>query len=411
MAIIAALIMLIGPLAWWIGGDTVSSLTGKDRADAINAVRQTLLAAATGMAALSALVFTARSFYLNRRGQLTDRYAKAVSLLASDQITERIGGIYALEHLMTESASDHDTVVQVLAAFIRERSPAPTVEALDRPVERKIDISARPRCSTDVQAALTVLGRRPDRADSGIDLSQTNLSGADLRAARLAGADFTGSVLFFADLVEANLNRARFAGAYLDCAIFTRANLHRAVLFQSSMRHCIGAEADLTRTSLAEADLTWALLPRADLSGAILNHTTLLGCELTRAKLINAYVGYSKLDVAVLYGAELSGANLDHAELGRCDLRHANLTRANLTDIQITTIDRDQLKELLLNRVDTCGQVPAEVVNGADNADQDHANVTGLTVDAADRHRFPALPPASAPLGPYNPSHIIGRAP
>jgi hypothetical protein len=37
---IAALRGLLGPVAWSVGGRTVGALAGKDRADAINAVRQ-----------------------------------------------------------------------------------------------------------------------------------------------------------------------------------------------------------------------------------------------------------------------------------------------------------------------------------------------------------------------------------
>jgi hypothetical protein len=96
----------------------VAALRGKDAADAVNAVRQTLpAAAAAGLAAAVGLAFTARTFYLSRRGQVTDRYTKAVALLASDKMAERVGAVYALEHVMVQSPVDHDTVVNVLVTF------------------------------------------------------------------------------------------------------------------------------------------------------------------------------------------------------------------------------------------------------------------------------------------------------
>ena len=116
---IGVIYLLLGPIAMW--ATPVTALQGKDRADAINVTRQILLAAAGGLALLTGAAFTARTYFLSRRGQLTDRYVKAIGLLASEKITERIGGIYALEHLMIESERDHHTVVEVLAAFIRER--------------------------------------------------------------------------------------------------------------------------------------------------------------------------------------------------------------------------------------------------------------------------------------------------
>jgi hypothetical protein len=45
-AVVSITLVVVGPLAWQVGGHTVSSLHGKARADAIDAVRQTLLAAA-----------------------------------------------------------------------------------------------------------------------------------------------------------------------------------------------------------------------------------------------------------------------------------------------------------------------------------------------------------------------------
>jgi hypothetical protein len=108
--LVGLVIWLLGPGSRWAGGSTIAALHGKERADAVDAVRKTLLAAAGGTAALIGLSFTGRTFYLSRRGHLTDRYTKAIAQLASDKREERLGGIYALEHLMVESPRDHDTV-------------------------------------------------------------------------------------------------------------------------------------------------------------------------------------------------------------------------------------------------------------------------------------------------------------
>jgi uncharacterized protein YjbI with pentapeptide repeats len=63
----------------------------------------------------------------------------------------------------------------------------------------------------DVQAALTVIGRRNRTHDRGyINLTKANLTGADLSSADLSGAD----------LREAVLTRAVFTDAVLDDAVF-----------------------------------------------------------------------------------------------------------------------------------------------------------------------------------------------
>ncbi|AVZ77081.1 pentapeptide repeat-containing protein [Streptomyces lunaelactis] len=196
----------LGPLTWLIAGDTVREITNtKDRAAAVSDVRQSIIQSAAGIGAVGALVFAARNFLLAREGQVTDRYTKAIGQLASEKGDERIGGIYALERIMTDSARDHYTIVEVLAAFVREHAQPPT--GADE---------ADPRVPADVQAALTVLGRRPRRPE--LELRPINLIGTWLRKADLRGADLEGSVLCRANLHGADLIRTRLQGAHLDGA-------------------------------------------------------------------------------------------------------------------------------------------------------------------------------------------------
>ncbi|MFE5517286.1 pentapeptide repeat-containing protein [Streptomyces virginiae] len=149
---------------------------------------------------------------MTREDQVTGRYVEAIKLLAVQAskdkgagLTERLGGIYALERIMRDSEKDHDTVVQVLAAFVRQHAPAPALDAAT--ASRK---AALPAMRDDVQAALTVLGRRPRRVESQVvDLSFTALWRADLAGARLADANLIGADLRLADLTGADLKRAR----------------------------------------------------------------------------------------------------------------------------------------------------------------------------------------------------------
>lgn len=97
------------------------------------------------------LLYTARNYRLSHRGQVTDRFTQALERLGSDAMYVRIGGIYALEHVMRDSSDHHRDVVEVLVAFIRAR--APQCEA----VSAEYDIPP----ALDVQAALTALARRP----------------------------------------------------------------------------------------------------------------------------------------------------------------------------------------------------------------------------------------------------------
>ena len=225
--------------------------------------RGRVLALGAGLLATGALLFTARRFVLSRDGQVTGRYAKARGQLGCEKLDVRTGGIHALERVARDSPADQPAVMEMLAAFIRERSreqwppPDPGGQAQER--------SLRP----DVRAAITVVGRRLAERDIGpVDLARADLTGADLGGADLGGADLAG-----ADLTEAVLANAVLARADLPAAKLARADLAGADL----------GGARLTGADLTRADLTGADLTDADLTGADLTGADLTGAELTGA--------------------------------------------------------------------------------------------------------------------------------
>jgi hypothetical protein len=72
------------------------------------------------------LLYTARTYSLSHRGQITDRFTNALEQLDADKLYVRVGGIQALGRLIQDSPIHHDDVIEVLAAFVRDRAPAPT---------------------------------------------------------------------------------------------------------------------------------------------------------------------------------------------------------------------------------------------------------------------------------------------
>ena len=130
---LAVSVALIWPITDLIAAHDVGLITGSKRAAALptarEAVRTQLLTLGAGLFAAGALIYTARNFTLSRqtfklteRGQVTDRYTKAIEQLGSDKLDVRIGGIYALERIARDSATDHPAAMEVLAAFTREQS-------------------------------------------------------------------------------------------------------------------------------------------------------------------------------------------------------------------------------------------------------------------------------------------------
>ena len=260
-----------------------------------------------------------RTHELTEQGQVTDRYTKAIEQIGSDKLDVRIGGIYALERIARDSVRDHPTVMEVLSAFIREHSHKPWPEP--DPASREQELSTRP----DVQAAVTVIGRR----DKERDIGRIDLTGARLTGANLFEADLSRANLFEADLTRAIIARAKLTGAYLARANLTRATLHNADLIKANL-----AGADLTQADLPGADLTEAYLAVANLSS-----TDLTDAKFTDANLKQATLTQAVLDQANLTRANLTDANLTAATLTDAHLANANLTAATLHDATFTGAD------------------------------------------------------------------------
>ena len=244
LVVLAAIVVLVWPITDLIAAHDVGLITGPKRAAALQvareAVRTQLLTLGAGVFAAGALIFTAGNFRLSRRtfelteqGQVTDRYTKAIEQLGSGTVDVTIGGIYALERVARDSPRDHLTVMEVLAACIRENSrkdvPQPELDT-DAPGQDRPARAVR----ADIQAALTVIGRRDTTHDSGPRIN--NLAGAYLARAHLVGADLTRADLTGADLTDADLTGADLTGAGLAGADLTRAHLRGARLTDAYLR-------------------------------------------------------------------------------------------------------------------------------------------------------------------------------
>jgi hypothetical protein len=206
----------------------------------------TFLTGITVAVALAALLFAHNADRetndLAEQGQITDRFTKAIDQLGHEegdgQIAIRLGGVYALERIMLDSDDDERNVVEVLSAFVREHSQTFS--------------EAHPELATDIQAALTVLGRRPNFDKPGfgsdakfgiVDLQTVVLRQAELRDAHLEGAHFEGT-----HLDKAHLEGAHLAGAHLDGTVLSGAKVPGADLTGAILDGAYLYDVDLRTT-------------------------------------------------------------------------------------------------------------------------------------------------------------------
>ncbi len=211
---------------------------------------------------------------------IAERFMTAIAQLGHEKTETRTGAIYALERVAQEFPTEHWTIMEILTAFVRENAPVyegePATQEDAAPIDfaqhksenhrtQQLNLNFEEQSSkirTDIQVALTVIGRRnylEDRENQQINLRNTNIRRADLLGANLERVDFRGS-----DLCGADLRGAALAGADL-----SGARLSGSILY----------EANLLKANLRGADLCWANLNRANLSGANLRGANLTGAS------------------------------------------------------------------------------------------------------------------------------------
>jgi hypothetical protein len=261
---------------WFVPARSAASLAGvtdpaargrleDERLKLQNDVRVGLLQAVAGVAVIAAVVVTWQQLETDRRQlrqqlavagqeQATDRFARALDQLGSEQLDVRLGGIYGLERIAAKasgeataaggayrlpaeddppplgwwSSQDRVQVFEILSAYVRTHSHRP-------PVAPAGPTSLQLR-QADVHAAASVLIRRTVLpGDPPLDLSGSLLPGARFGWAKLAGADLRG-----ADVRWTSLQRADLVGTHLEQSLLCGAQLQGADLRGA---HLAGAKA------------------------------------------------------------------------------------------------------------------------------------------------------------------------
>jgi len=249
LAVLAGIILAVWKLPSLLYGD-VTKASADARLQAASGFRTAFVAGLVGLAALGSLVMATRTYRLTQEGQITERYTKAIEQLGSDKLDVRLGGIYALERIAKDSERDHSTVVEVLSAFVREHSdPSHTdsqpsmaevlsafLQGDSQPTVEQPNHKPKLKPTTDVRAAIAVLGRLPSRLDvPRADLSRVDLAGAALYRANLSSFGLSQADLEGAGLLEGNLRQANLRWANLRKAYLHGANLREADLRQAHL--------------------------------------------------------------------------------------------------------------------------------------------------------------------------------
>lgn len=230
----------------------------------------------------------------------------------------RLGAIYTLERVAIESRRDHISIMETLCAYVRENTRQPRydedaskekwAEVAKKKKKEIWDLTNDERASVavllppraDIQAALTILGRRDERSPGRLEYEIRNNFHLDLRGSNLANAD---------------LNNANFGPVLLDDANLQGASLFVAKLKGASLNHVNLQEADLFKVNLSDASLNGAQLQR------------------------------SWLDWANFQGARMVMARFQEANFSAAEMLYAGVKAADFTGV--THLSKDQLDVMI----------------------------------------------------------------
>ena len=186
-----------------------------------------------------------------QRGLLNERFQKGAEMLGSENLTVRLGGIYALQHLAEEHPEIyHIQVMELLCAFVRH----PTgVESSYNGMYMGEEIPP-----ADVTAIVEIICKRSrsqiqieQSAEFSLDLSKADLRHCDFGNADLSGAKLYGAQLYKTSFAKANLSNALFADAtFSDLGTWTREKLFKDLGIKS-IPHPDLREANVSGTSFS----------------------------------------------------------------------------------------------------------------------------------------------------------------
>jgi len=251
----AAMILMILLVPQWQLRRVRDQLKISDRIDLEIKSRALLAQVLGGFFLLIGLYSTWKTLDLTRQAELSDRFMKSVELLSNSSLPVRVGAIASLEQVTQESESYRWSVMELLAAYIRDEAPWPA-DPDHHSGNQRVQ-----QASLDIQAALDVLKKQDwTKSPRQLNLTNTDLRGADLEQANLDRAFLSNANLSGANLADATLTHCDLANSILHGANLAGANLDGAILIGVDLRSARLDKANITVEQVNSAQWTGQVL-------------------------------------------------------------------------------------------------------------------------------------------------------
>jgi hypothetical protein len=191
-------------------------------------------------------------------------------------IESRLGALYSLERLLSESEKDQRAILETLCAYIRENSPLPlSVDNNEAGKPHASEMVPAPTRRSDVQAAITIIGRRPEqlrmrsqREGWNLDFREANFIGYDFSKLNYDRSDFSGSFLNDAKMPSASFVNSIFSHTDLSGADMTNTNFQVSTFEKCKVKKALIKETDFSLAIIIRTDLREATIESLNISGA-----------------------------------------------------------------------------------------------------------------------------------------------
>lgn len=332
-------------------------LSRRDRHDLGMGYIDLVIKVVAAVAVVATLVYTADTLRqgqdaleVQREAGFNERYTKLSEMLASDDESVRVAGIYGYAQLMDDDESKIEPIVEVLSLFIRENDrKRPQIEGTSLTREKLKDGEYQQEtCAAgtrngplDVTAAmktLTAPNLGIENLDlSGADLSQVELSGISLKGADLTAADLSYSRLENVDLSRAQAQRVTATGsclieADLSSGDFKNSDFHRSAFFDVAWLRTGFYGASLKDSIVVRGSMTDTTFAATDMDGTSLSSVHIEASDFSSAKL----TGINILDGSVS-SSDFSESDMDRAFIANSDMTEVNFSKASMVDGIIDT--------------------------------------------------------------------------
>jgi len=320
---ILSILIIFSITLWKVPQFQVShaKVTEKERIVLENSLRATLAQILGGFFVFLGIYFTWKNVAVLEEKQITDRFNQAISHLGSEHLQIRLGGIYALERIARDSDKDYFQILEILTAYIRDRSKLNQSLSVIEPVH------------IDIQAILNILQKISNDSLNHKRTYCFDMSGTNLKQANISNAFLKKSNLSKASLDEANIQVSNLEGANL-----YKSSLVKADLFKANLKEVYLKQANCCKANFISANLDSAGLSEVNFENAKLAEASLKDSDLINSNLKNADLSRANLQSADLIAANVEGTNFSQT----------NLKGANLSDARGLT--REQLKNAFLNK-------------------------------------------------------------